>query len=74
MRANATTIFRATMLGAALVTVALTGLWSFAAAADSVDCNPATCTSPVMGPGYHLDVRDPVAPVRPSALAVLTLS
>jgi hypothetical protein len=56
MRTNATATLRATLLCAALATVVLTGLPHFAMAADSEDCNPATCTSPVMGPGY-LDVE-----------------
>ncbi len=57
MRTNATATLKATMLSAALVTAALTGLPGFAAAADSEDCSPATCTSPVMGPGRHQDVE-----------------
>jgi len=57
MRTNATTTLRATMLCAALVTKALTGLAGFAAATDSVDCPAATCPSPVMGPGHHQDVE-----------------
>src|SRR5262245_5673520 len=57
MRTNAAATFRATMLSAALVTAALTGLAGFAAAADSVDCPAATCPSPVMGPGHHQDVE-----------------
>jgi hypothetical protein len=58
MRTNATATLSATMLSAALVTLALTGLAAFAAT-DSVDCPPATCPSPVLGPGYHLDVETP---------------
>jgi len=57
MRTNATATLRATMLCAALVTLALTGLPRFAAADDSVDCSPATCPSPVMGPGNHLAIE-----------------
>ena len=56
MRTNATATLKTMMLlYAALVTVALTTLP--AVAADSVDCNPSTCTSPVFGPGHHLDVE-----------------
>ena len=43
-----------TWLVAALVTVALTGLPAVAAA-DYIDCSPATCTVPVLGPGHHVD-------------------
>jgi hypothetical protein len=52
MRTNATATLRATMLCAALVTVALTALPAFAAG-DSAGCSPATCTSPVLGPANH---------------------
>jgi hypothetical protein len=55
MRTNSTARLRATMLCAALVTVALTALPGFATAADSED-SPTVCISPVMGPGYHIDV------------------
>ena len=55
MRLNATTILRTTMLCAALVTVALTVLP--ATARDSVDCSPAKCPSPVVGPASHLDLE-----------------
>jgi hypothetical protein len=54
MRTNATATLRATMLGAAFVILALTGLPGLATA-DSEDCSPATCTSPDMGPSNHLD-------------------
>lgn len=41
---------------AALLAVAATPL---PAAADngSVDCSPAVCTSPIVGPAHHLDVE-----------------
>jgi hypothetical protein len=57
MRTNETATLKGTMACAAFVTVVLAGLPHFAAATDSEDCNPATCTSPVMGPGYHSDVE-----------------
>lgn len=57
MRTHAIATLRATILCAALVILAMTGLPEFAAAADSEECSPATCISPVMGPGYHLDVE-----------------
>jgi hypothetical protein len=57
MKTNATMTLKLTMcLYAALVIVALA--WPPAVGAtDSVDCSPATCTSPVFGPGNHLDVE-----------------
>ena len=57
MRTNAVPTLRVIMLFAALVTLALIGLPRFAAANDSLDCSPATCTSPVLGPGHHQDVE-----------------
>ena len=58
MKTNATMTLKMTMcLYAALVIVALGGLPASVAATDSVDCSPATCTSPVFGPGNHLDVE-----------------
>jgi hypothetical protein len=56
MRTKATVTLGTTMwLCATLVTVALTALP--AVADDTIDCSPATCTSPVVGPGNHLDVE-----------------
>ena len=56
MKTNAIAKLRTTTaLYAVLVAVALTALP--AVAADSVDCSPATCISPVLGPGNHLDVE-----------------
>jgi hypothetical protein len=60
MRTNATATLRATMLSAALVTLALTGLAAFAAT-DSGDCPPGHV--PVARHGARLSSRrrDPVA-------------
>ena len=44
------------VLFAALVTAMLAALPA-RAATDSLECNPAVCTSPVLGPGHHLDVE-----------------
>ena len=54
MRTHATARLSTTLLGGALVIVALIGVWGVATAADSEECSPATCTSPVMGPGDHV--------------------
>jgi hypothetical protein len=54
MKPNAT--LKTLMLCAALVTVMLGARRAFAAG-DSAGCSPATCTSPVLGPGYHQDVE-----------------
>jgi hypothetical protein len=54
MKPNAT--LKTLMLCAAVVTVMLGTRRAFAAR-DSADCSPATCTSPVLGPGYHQDVE-----------------
>lgn len=43
------------MVGAAFVGVVLGGALPAFAAGDTSGCNPATCTSPVLGPGHHLD-------------------
>jgi hypothetical protein len=51
---NTTATLRMTMVGAAFVGVVLSALPAFAAG-DTSSCNPATCTSPVLGPGNHLD-------------------
>jgi hypothetical protein len=50
MKTNAT--LKTMMLCAALVSVVLGALPAFAAG-DSAGCSPATCTSPVVGPGNH---------------------
>jgi len=42
--------------GAALLIMAIAGVPAVAAAGIS-DCSPATCTSPVMGPGHHLETE-----------------
>ena len=47
---------RTAILCAALVTVVLAALPA-RAATDSIECNPAVCPSPVLGPGHHLDVE-----------------
>jgi hypothetical protein len=51
-RAAATTM----ALFAAAVSVMLTVLPVFAVD-GTADCNPAACTSPVVGPGHHQDVE-----------------
>ncbi len=47
---------RTAILCATLVTMLLAALPA-SAATDSIECNPAVCTSPVLGPGHHLDVE-----------------
>jgi hypothetical protein len=55
MRRKATTTLRTMALCAAFVGVMLTALPAFAI--WGTDCDPATCTSPVLGPGCHQDVE-----------------
>ena len=56
MRTTITTTLKTMALFAAGLSVLLTAL---PAVADNgtVDCNPATCTSPIMGPGYVQEVE-----------------
>jgi len=54
MKPNAT--LKTLMLCAALVAVMFGARRAFAGG-DSAECSPATCTSPVLGPGYHQDVE-----------------
>jgi hypothetical protein len=56
MKANASAIVKKLILSAALVTVVLTTLPA-AYADDTIDCTPATCTSPILGPAHHEDVE-----------------
>ena len=55
MKTKATATLKTMALCAALVSVMLTALPAFAI--WGTDCEPATCTSPVMGPGHHQDVE-----------------
>jgi len=54
MKTNAT--LKTLMLCAALVSVVLGARRAFAMGGTD-DCSPATCTSPVLGPGHHQDVE-----------------
>jgi len=56
MSTKATATLKAMALFAAGVSVMLTALPA-SALDGTADCNPATCTSPVLGPGHHLDVE-----------------
>src|SRR5215813_2542844 len=56
MKANASAILQKLILCAAVATVVLTALPA-AYADDTIDCTPATCTSPILGPGHHEDVE-----------------
>jgi hypothetical protein len=47
---------RTPILYAALVAMVLAALPA-SAATDSSECSPAVCTSPVLGPGHHMDVE-----------------
>ena len=47
---------RALVLFAVLVTTVLAALPA-RAATDSLECSAAVCTSPVLGPGHHVDVE-----------------
>jgi hypothetical protein len=55
MRRKATATLKTMALCAAFVGVMLTALPAFAI--WGADCDPATCTSPVVGPGYHQDIE-----------------
>jgi hypothetical protein len=55
MRTKATATLKTMALCAAIVSVLLTALPAFAI--WGTDCDPATCTSPVVGPGYDQDVE-----------------
>jgi len=58
MKANASAILKKLILCAAVATVVLTALpAAYADADDTIDCTPATCTSPILGPGHHEDVE-----------------
>jgi len=56
MRTNASATMKTMTLFAATVSVMLTALPA-SAVDGTADCSPATCTSPVMGPGHHQDVE-----------------
>jgi hypothetical protein len=56
MTTNVSATLTAMWLGAALLALPPAALPAVAVA-DSVGCSPATCTSPVVGPGHHLDVE-----------------
>jgi hypothetical protein len=56
MRTNASATMKTMTLFAATVSVMLTVLPAFAMD-GTADCSPATCTSPVVGPGHHQDVE-----------------
>jgi hypothetical protein len=49
-----TATLKLTIVCAAFVAVVLSALPAFAAG-DTTGCSPATCASPVVGPGSHLD-------------------
>jgi hypothetical protein len=55
MRTNASATLKTMALFAAAVSVMLTALPA-SAMDGTADCDPATCTSPVLGPGHHQDV------------------
>lgn len=55
MRTKATATLTTMALCAAIVSVMLTALPAFAS--WGTDCDPATCPSPVMGPGHHQDAE-----------------
>ena len=50
------TLGTARWLCAALVTLALAAMPGIAAA-GFVECSPSTCTSPVVGPGHHVETE-----------------
>jgi hypothetical protein len=56
MTTKGTVILKTMALCTAVVSVLLTALPTFAAG-GTADCSPATCTSPVVGPGHHQDVE-----------------
>jgi hypothetical protein len=55
MLTKATATLKTMALCAGIVIVLLTALPAFAI--WGTDCDPATCTSPVLGPGHHQDVE-----------------
>ena len=55
MTTRAAATLKTMALFAAAVSVMLTALPAFAT--WGTDCEPATCTSPVLGPGHHQDVE-----------------
>ena len=56
MKTTATATLKTMALFAAGVSVMLTALPA-SAVEGTADCDPARCTSPVLGPGHHQDVE-----------------